>query len=120
MAIVKSRSSKEKISLSAGSALTAVRVLDVILDINHPLAEVNGYYDVIGTIKYNNLSDPKPNSTYQLPSAKPLFYSFSQYPTVNEIVYILAGPRNNFNKIGAIKEYYLPPLNIHGSPNHNA
>ena len=34
MAIVKSRSSKEKISLSAGSVLTAVRVLDIILDIN--------------------------------------------------------------------------------------
>ena len=59
------------------SNIKAVRVQEIIM---------SGSYDVIGTIKYNNLSDPKPNSTYQLPSAKPLFYNFSQYPAVNEIV----------------------------------
>jgi hypothetical protein len=34
----------------------------------------------------------KPLTTKQLPSARPLFNNFSQYPTVNEIVYVLGGP----------------------------
>ena len=54
MAIVRSRSSKQNISLGGGSVLTAVRVLDIILDINHPLAEENGNYDAIGKIFYHN------------------------------------------------------------------
>ena len=50
MAIVKSRSSKENINLSSLNGLKAVRVIDIILDINHPLAEDNGGYDSIGKI----------------------------------------------------------------------
>ena len=91
--------------------IKAVRVQEVIM---------SGSYDVIGTIKYNNLLDPKPNSSAGLDSARPLFYNFSQYPTVNEIVYVLAGPRKTFNKNGGYINYYLPPININGTPNHNA
>jgi len=93
------------------SNIKAVRVQEIIM---------SGSYDVIGTIKYNNLNSGKPISTSGLNSARPLFYNFSQYPTVNEIVYVLAGPRNNYNQAGGIMSYYLPPLNIMGSPNHNA
>jgi len=93
------------------SNIKAVRVQEIIM---------SGSNDIIGTVKYNDIMDPKPLSTKQLPSARPLFYNFSQYPTVNEIVYILVAPKNTFNDNGTIKQYYLPPINIHGSPNHNA
>ena len=45
MAIVKSRSSRENINLSNLNGLKAVRVIDIILDIDHPLADENGGYD---------------------------------------------------------------------------
>ena len=93
------------------SNIKAVRVQEIIM---------SGSHDVIGTIRYNNIMDEKPLSTEQLPSARPLFYNFSQYPTINEIVHILVAPKNSFNNTGAVKQYYLPPVNIHGSPNHNA
>lgn len=93
------------------SNIKAVRVQEIIM---------SGSHDTIGTIKYNNLLDSKPESTKGLPSARPLFYNFSQYPLVNEIVYILIAPKNSFNAQGTVKQYYLPPINIHGTPNHNA
>ena len=37
------------ISKTHGGKLLAVRILDIILDINHPLAEKYGGYDSIGT-----------------------------------------------------------------------
>ena len=89
----------------------AVKVQEVIM---------SGSSDRIGMIKYNNINDGKPMDTTRLSIAKPLFYNFSQYPTINEVVYILAGPKSNFTKKGDIQHYYLPPLNIYGAVNHNA
>ena len=89
----------------------AVRVQEVIM---------SGSSNVIGNIKFNNIDETKPFSTKQLPQARPLFNNFSHYPTVNEIVYILGGPKDNYNSRGGIGNYYLPPLNINGSPHHNA
>ena len=57
MAIVKSRSSRENINLSSLNGLKAVRVIDIILDIDHPLADENGGYDSIGKIFYTDLDD---------------------------------------------------------------
>ena len=82
------------------SNIKAVRVQEII---------TSGSYDAVGTIKYNDLLASKPESTKGLPSARPLFYNFSQYPLVNEIVYILIAPKNSFNTRGAVKQYYLPP-----------
>ena len=62
------------------SKIKAVKVQKIIME---------GAPSVIGTIKYNGLEDPTPLDTNNLPSAKPLFYNFSQYPAVNEVVYIL-------------------------------
>ena len=44
------------VQLSDNSKLTAVRVLDVILDLSHPQAEELGYYDSIGTIFFSGLN----------------------------------------------------------------
>ena len=93
------------------SKVKAVRVQEVIM---------SGSSHVIGNIRYNDLNAPKPRSTKQLPFARPLFNNISQYPVVNEIVYILGGPRSDYNSVGGIGNYYLPPININGSPNHNS
>jgi len=93
------------------SKVKAVRVQEVIM---------SGSSRFIGNIKYTNLNSSKPISTKQLPFARPLLNNISQYPVVNEIVYILGGPWWDFNKKGELGGYYLPPLNINGSPNHNA
>jgi len=96
--------------------IKAVRVQEVIM---------SGSANVIGNIRFNNIDELAPiakdGKTYtkQLPQARPLFNNISHYPTVNEIVYILGGPKANYNSIGSIGNYYLPPLNVNGSPNHN-
>jgi len=93
------------------SKIKAVRVQEVIM---------SGSFNVIGNIKYTDLHIGKPLNTKNLNVAKPLFQNISQYPTVNEIVYILGGPKDDYNTSQAPIPYYLPPININGSSNHNA
>ncbi len=121
MAIVKSRSSKQNISLNASSILTAVRVLDIILDINHPLAEENGNYDAIGTIFYHNIDDNNANKNPKKAStASPLFSHLKYYPLINEIVLVLITNDNNPYDGKQTTTYYLPQINMWGHPHHNA
>ena len=96
------------------SNIKAVRVQEIIM---------SGSSHIIGNIRYNDLLDEKPISEppyIHLPMARPLFNNISQFPVVNEIVYILGGPSDEYNDIGKSTGYYLPPLNINGSPQHNA
>tara|TARA_R110001583_G_scaffold14186_1_gene59630 strand:+ start:818 stop:1564 length:747 start_codon:yes stop_codon:yes gene_type:complete len=94
------------------SNVKAVRVQEVIM---------SGSSNVIGNIRYNDLNEDKPLSTPQLNQARPLFKNISQPPSVNEIVYVLGGPDGDgYNDIGKSIGYYLPPINVFGSPNHNA
>jgi len=96
----------------------AVRVQKVIMQSIDPAQ--SGSANIVGNIRYNNLNAGKPRTTGQLPFARPLFNNISQYPVVNEIVYILGGPGDDYNTTGGFGGYYLPPLNINGSPQHNA
>tara|TARA_R110001592_G_scaffold31707_2_gene111498 strand:+ start:116 stop:814 length:699 start_codon:yes stop_codon:yes gene_type:complete len=93
------------------SKVKAVRVQEVIM---------SGSSHVIGNIRYNEIDSLSPIITKQLQQARPLFHNISHYPAVNEIVYILGGPRSDYNSVGGIGNYYLPPININGSPNHNS
>ena len=96
------------------SNIKAVRVQEIIM---------SGSSHIIGNIRYNDLLDEKPISEppyIHLPMARPLFNNISQFPVVNEIVYILGGPRDDYNTSGGFGSFYLPPLNINGSPQHNA
>ena len=80
------------------SDIRSVRVLEVIM---------SGSVDVIGNIRWNELNDGKPvgEPPYDhLPQAKPLFSFLKQYPTVNEIVYIVDAPKDID---GASRKYYL-------------
>ena len=100
------------------SNIKAVRVQEVIMQSIDPAQ--SGSANSIGNIRYNDINSEKPISTSQLPIARPLFNNISQYPVVNEIVYILGGPRDDYNTSGGFGGYYFPPLNINGSPQHNA
>ena len=91
--------------------LKAVKVQEIIM---------SGSAQTVGTIRYKDLAEGIPLDNSRLGTARPLFYNISQYPTINEVVYIVAGPKNTFNGDGGIRHYYFPPLNIYGSANNNA
>ena len=121
MAIVKSRKSKESISLNTQNRLIAVRVLDIILDINHPLAETYGNYDAIGTIFYYELDGNNPNiNPKNASTASPLFSHLKYYPLINEIVLILTTNDKDIYESKQKTTYYLPQVNMWGHPHHNA
>lgn len=123
MAIVRSSRSREQISLNTQSRLKAVRVKDIILDINHSLAEEYGKYDAIGTIFYSDLDDNNPNTNPKHdPAAIPLFSHLKYYPLINEIVLILTTHDKNIYNDKKIQTstYYLPQVNMWGHPHHNA
>ena len=76
---------------------------------------------LIGMIRYTNLNDTKPQNTGNLPRARPLFKHFSNHPTINEIVHIIEGPKDNNHEDGHSEPYYFPPVNIYGwNANNNA
>ncbi len=121
MAIIRSNKSKEQTKLNSQNRLTAVRVLDIILDIKHPLSDKYGNYDAIGTIFYSELDDNTPNINPQNAlTATPLFSHLKYYPLINEIVLILVTNDKNIYEGKQKSTYYLPQINMWGHPHHNA
>ena len=101
--------------------IKVVRVEDIILDENHE--DFNKFIgnDTIGIIRFVELDETSPRSNKNsLLFAKPLFSSFTQYPTINELVYILGGPSPEYYENDETMAYYLPPIKIHAHPLHNA
>ena len=100
----------------------SVRVVDIILDINHPRAEEFGGYDAIGTIFYQNIYKANQgNNTRLTKHARPYFVFVKQYPLINEIVLVLNGPSKNYNDDRAANyKYYLPNINIWNHQHNNA
>ncbi len=105
----------------------AARVIDIILDINHPRAEEFGGYDGIGTIFYSYVNEPNQAEDGKfLNSAKPFFSFVKQYPLLNEIVLIVSGPNKNYtfaeleNTRFATLKYYLPNVNVWNHQHNNA
>jgi len=99
-----------------------VRVVDIILDINHPEAKRNGGYDAIGTIFYNKIYEKDSSDVTKIKyKARPLFHFLKQYPLKNEIVLILNAPSSAlYSDVSAITKYYLPNINIWNHPHNNA
>tara|TARA_R110000737_G_scaffold17002_1_gene34406 strand:+ start:52 stop:1854 length:1803 start_codon:yes stop_codon:yes gene_type:complete len=100
---------------------TAVRVLDIILNMNHPKFKDLGGYDSIGTISYTILSNNTPNEIlWTNNTAKPLFSHLKYYPLINEIVLILSTNDKNIYSSDSKSTYYFPQVNIWNHPHHNA
>ena len=102
--------------------LIPVRVVDIILDINHPEANNHGGYDAVGTIFYAEVYI-KEGEEYPalLRTAKPIFQFIKQYPLKNEIVTIMSNPGTNiYNPASNSSTYYFPNIGIWNHPHHNA
>ena len=94
------------------------KVLDIILDKNHPNFSSNGYWGSIGTIQYT--SWPKENSSGGGTFAKPYFSNISSFPLVNEFVLIFQLPDIfSQNVKGSNIYYYLPAVNLFNNPHIN-
>ena len=100
---------------------TSVRVIDIILDTDHPRASSLGGVDGIGTIFYGDILSKKGiDNPETLPTAKPLF-SYQKYlPLINEIVLLTEVTIDKDNKSKEKLKLYLPNINIWNNPHHNA
>ena len=105
----------------------AARVIDIILDINHPRAEEFGGYDGIGTIFWSYVNEPnQAEGGKYLNSAKSFFSFIKQYPLKNEIVLLIDAPNKNYTfstnaqTRDATLKYYLPNVNIWNHQHNNA
>jgi hypothetical protein len=107
--------------LSSKKEFISVRVIDIILNTDHPRATSLGGVDAIGTIFYGDISSEKGiDNSETLPTAKPLF-SYQKYlPLINEIVLLTEITINKDNKSKEKIKLYLPNINIWNSPHHNA
>jgi hypothetical protein len=77
----------------------------------------------IGSIKYELLYSPVGISRSEEvnESAYPIFGFIKQYPLINEIVLILAGPTEKLNdRADKQRSYYFPPYDLWNHPNHGA
>ena len=95
-----------------------VRVLDIVLNNNHPRFPDVGEWNGIGTIYFEPLDGRSINVNY----AYPIFPQIKMYPLVNEIV-LLAGIPSKFVEDEQNTDtvyYYFPPTGIWNHPHHNA
>jgi hypothetical protein len=99
--------------------MVAARVIDIVLDENHPKFKDVGQWNGIGAIFYEfvNNSGTTSNLSYALP------YDSQQktYPLVNEIVLLFSLPNQQMGINTANQSYfYLKPLGVWNHPHHDA
>jgi hypothetical protein len=96
-----------------------VRVLDIVLNNNHPKFLSVGEWNGIGTIFFEPL-DGSAITTNNY--AYPIFPQIKMYPLVNEIVLLSVIP-SKFSEDEQTTSpiyYYFPPIGIWNHPHHNA
>lgn len=103
-----------------GTGFTPVRVVDIVLNGDHPRFKEVGEWNGIGTIFYLNVTDPT-TQEISYNSAKPAFPNIKQFPLINEIVYLFTLPLpNSQEEYNSVGNYYFTPINIWNSQHHNA
>lgn len=97
----------------------SARVIDIILDENHPKFTEYGEWKSIGTVLITPIKSPI-GSEQIIISAKPMFSNIKLYPIKNELVYCLYLPitQSEF-KLDENGIYYLPNINIWNNVNLN-
>ena len=107
-------------STKSSRTFIPARVVDVILDDNHPEWDKLGRSEALGAIKYRVLNtsiveeDPE-----KLPTAFPLVSSFKTLPLKNEIVLLLVAPSGELDSSNLnSKVYYHTIVNLWNHPNH--
>ncbi len=104
--------------LNLPSDLFTARVIDIILDAEHPRAREFGGYDAVGIVFYENIEK---DDDLDLGVARPLFSAIKQYPLINEIILVNNSVSKIFDKNinYTYTNYYLPIVNIWNHPHHN-
>lgn len=108
---------------SSPIAFLAGRVKNIILDESSDGFFDFGRYNSIGTIEFQDITNP----TAQLTIAKPFFPNFKNFPLIDEIVWIVQLPSTAINgptpdKPGIstdVNNYYLNPTALWNHPHHN-
>jgi hypothetical protein len=100
------------------SLFIRVRVLDIVLNNDHPRFSSVGEWNGIGTIYFEPLDGNSITTTY----AYPIFPQIKMYPLVNEIVLLAAIPSkfSEDEQTISLIYYYFPPIGIWNHPHHNA
>jgi len=115
--------SSNPLKLTRKEEIVSVRVVDIILDSDHPKFIEYGGWNSIGTIFFSPVKYPGLKLTKtSLSNAKPLLSNTKLYPLINEIVSVIA--LASTTSIGQdsteVSLYYFPPINIWNSQHHNA
>lgn len=106
-------------NLSLIGLITTARVKSIVLDENHPRFKELGEWNSLGTIEYDSVENPSPNSNIY-PIAKPLA-NLKNYPLLNEIVYLISLPSTNLETFtNAQISYYIDIVSLWNHPHHNA
>ncbi len=80
-----------------------------------------GQWSAIGAIFFENPKVPTKSKLDYNNIAYPLLPNVKNYPLKNELVYIISLPSNRTqSNINSVTNYYLQPINIWNSTNHNA
>lgn len=102
--------------LSSVKFLSA-RVVDIILDENHPLFNEFGEWNSIGTIIYETENLSSSNTTF----AKPFYPQEKNFPIINELVVLIELPNSRIgNDISSKNYYYINSISLWNHPHHNA
>lgn len=101
--------------------LIPARVIDIILDEDHPDFNTYGGWNGIGIIKYELINFPEGEQVVKK-IAKPLLANTKTFPLKNEIVFLIRLPdTNSLNNLTDNEVYYyLNVISLWNHPHHNA
>jgi hypothetical protein len=101
------------------SQVVAARVIDIILDENHPKFNDVGQWNGIGAILYEFVNQSFTGDTSNF--ALPYDSQIKTYPLVNELVLLFSLPNNQIGSNTSNTSYfYLKPLGVWNHPHHDA
>jgi hypothetical protein len=94
------------------------RVLDIILDENHPDFSTQGEWNSIGTIQFKTVSS---DNVGNIRFAKPLYPNIKCFPIINELVVIfLITVPSIVNEGYTTEYYYMNGISFWNHPHHNS
>jgi hypothetical protein len=105
------------------NVIVTARVIDIVLNENHPYFTTVGEYNGIGAIFYEivNRTGTNTDSNNSTNFALPYDPQLKTYPLINEYVILIKIPNNQTGGLASSTSYfYLNPVNIWNHPHHDA
>jgi len=103
--------------------IVTARVIDIVLNENHPYFSNVGEYNGIGAIFYEivNQTGTSTDTNESTNFALPYDPQLKTYPLINEYVILIKIPNNQTGNLSSSTSYfYLNPVNIWNHPHHDA